>query len=84
MAFLDDSENNRVVADKTFGEIKTAADSGKFVIIKTAIEGFVDSVSSLASCSLSGSTYVICFAGGDGNIETMSGSQNDYPTKDLQ
>ena len=48
-----DAANNRVIADKTFGEIKAAADSGKFVIVKTVIEGFVDSVSSLLSCTKS-------------------------------
>ena len=75
-----DAENNRVIADKTFGEIKAAADSGKFVIIKTVIEGFVDSVSSLLSCTKSGSTYMICFYGGAGEPQAITGTQNEYPT----
>lgn len=75
-----DAANNRVIADKTFGEIKAAADSGKFVIIKTVIEGFVDSVSYLLSCTKSGSTYMICFYGGAAEPQAITGTQNEYPT----
>lgn len=75
---------NTLTADKTFFEIKTAADSGRVVIMQYEIEGVMQQSLYITSVSydVSGGAYIITYAGSDG-VETLTGAANDYPTVTL-
>lgn len=74
--------NDEFVADKTFGEIKAAADNNKIVIFKLDIAGSISVVFIMNYIAEQSGSYVISWAdaGDGGTIKVVTGTTNDYPT----
>ena len=75
-----------LVADKTFGEIKAAADNNQIIIIKNNIEGFLSGSVIVTDCTAmaNGDITVGWVDGGNQTIMKLTGTQNDYPTLSLE
>lgn len=76
-------DGTNLTADKTFGEIKTAADNNKLVFLKTVISGETDTTATnlLLDCTAAGSTIILAMvSSGEQSIKTLTGTQNEYPT----
>lgn len=73
-----------VTGDKTFAEVKTAADNGRVIIIKINIEGVMSQVLYGLGITniVKGGAHTLYYAT-DTGIETLIGGANDYPTVTL-
>lgn len=74
-----------IVADKTFGEIKAAADSNKLVFVKTNIPNVVSATTLMIDITeTNGFIYCTYWDGGSSSIKQLSGTENEYPTINSQ
>lgn len=73
-----------LVADKTFGEIKAAADDFKSIIIKTEIEGQLSQILFISSIAQLGNSFIVQVTSLDNTVKSLTGAQNDYPTLSLE